>query len=213
VSGPQNEYDRNLMDLAALSLALLLAAPPLASPAKPPAAKQDAKVGDPWAALRFLVGSWKADPGGGKPGKPVGGGFTFSIDLDAKVAVRHGRSEFAPRPGEARGVVHEDLTVVYPKGTALQAICWDSEGHVIRYGVRSGAGTVIFESDPGQPGPRSRLVYARRGADEVEVSFAVAPPGRDYEPHVSGLARRIRDPEPVPGAGPARAPMPPVDGK
>jgi hypothetical protein len=201
------------MDLAALALTLLLAAPTVASPAKPPAAKQDAKVGDPWAALRFLVGAWKAESGGGKPGESVGGGFTFSIDLDAKVAVRRSRSEFAPRPGEGRGVVHEDLTVVYPKGKALQAICWDSEGHVIRYGVRSGAGTVIFESEPGQPGPRFRLVYARRGADEVEVSFAVAPPGKDYEPHVSGLARRIREPDPVPAAGPGRAPTPPVDGK
>lgn len=192
------------MDLAALALALLLAAPPAATPSK---------TGDPWAPLRFLVGDWKAGSGGGKPGEAVGGGFTFSIDLDAKVAVRRSRSEFAPRPGEVRGVVHEDLTVVYPKGKALQAICWDSQGRVIRYGVRSGAGTVIFESEPGQPGPRYRLVYARRGADEVEVSFAVAPPGKDYEPHVSGLARRIREPEPVPAAGPGRAPTPPVDGK
>jgi len=201
------------MDLASLALALLLAAPPVATPAKPPAAKQAAKVGDPWAALRFLVGAWKADPGGGKPGEPVGGGFTFSIDLDGKVAVRRGRSEFAPRPGEARGAVREDLTVVYPKGKALQALCWDSQGRVIRYGVRSGAGTVIFESEPGQPGPRSLLVYARRGADEVEVSFAEAPPGKEFQPQVSGLARRIREPEPVPAAGPGRAPTPPVDGK
>ncbi len=192
------------MDLTALALSLLLAAPPAATPSK---------VADPWAALRFLVGAWKAESGGGKPGEAVGGGFTFAIDLDGKVAVRRGRSEFAPRPGEARGAVHEDLTVVYPKGKALQAIFWDGEGHVIRYGVRSGAGTVIFESEPGQPGPRFRLVYARRGADEVEVSFAVAPPGKDYEPHVSGLARRIRESEPVPAAGPGRAPTPPVDGR
>ena len=182
------------MELPALALSLLLAATPAASPSAQPATKLDAKPADPWAALRFLVGAWKTESGQGKPGVAVGGGFNFSIDLDGKVAVRRGRAEFAPRTGEAKGTVHEDLTVVYPKGTGFQALYWDSEGHVIRYRVRSEAGTVIFESEPGQPGPRFRLVYARRGADEVEISFSTAPPGKEFQPYVTGLARRTREP-------------------
>ena len=174
------------MALPLLALSLLLAAPPTATPA--------AKSADPWAALRFLVGTWKAESGGGKPGDAVGGGFTFAIELDGKVAVRRNRSEFAPRPGEAKGTMHEDLMVLYPKGSGLQALYWDDEGHVIRYTVRSEAGTLIFESDPGAPGPRFRLVYARRGADVVEVSFSIAPPGKGFQPYVTGLARRIEDP-------------------
>jgi hypothetical protein len=174
------------MELSVLAVSLLLAAPPGAtSAAKPP---------DPWAPLRFLVGAWKAESGQGKPGEATGGGFSFAIDLDGKVAVRRSRSEYAPRPGEAKGKVHEDLTVVYPKGKGLQALYWDNEGHVIRYLVRSEAGTLIFESEPGLPGPRFRLVYARRGADLVEVSFSIAPPGRDFQPYVTGLARRVREP-------------------
>lgn len=172
------------MPLPLLALALLLGAPAAAAPSP---------KADPWSPLRFLVGTWKAE-GGGKPGDPVGGGFTFAIDLDGKVAVRRSRAEYAPRTAEATGTVHQDLTVVYPKGRGLQALSWDDEGHVIRYAVRSEAGTVIFESEPGQPGPRYRLVYARRGADVVEIARSIAKPGQPFQPHVTGLARRIADP-------------------
>lgn len=174
------------MTYVGMALSLLLAAPPQATAAARPA--------DPWAPLRFLVGAWKADPGQGRPGEALGGGFTFAIDLDGKVAVRRSRSEYAPRPGEAKGTVHEDLTVVYPKGKGLQALFWDNEGHVIRYLVRSEAGTVIFESEQGAPGPRFQLVYARRGADVVEISFSIAQPGKEFQPYVTGMARRIREP-------------------
>ena len=165
------------MDLSILAISLLLAAPPSAAPA--------VKAADPWSALRFLLGTWKAE---------TGGGFTFAIDVGGKVMVRRNRSELAPGPGEAKGTVHEDLMVLYPKGRGLQALCWDDEGRVIRYAVRSEAGTVIFESEPGAPGPRYRLVYARRGADDVEVSFAKAPTGKDFQPAVTGRARRSAGP-------------------
>ena len=175
------------MPFPALAVSLCLAAAP--SPAAAPAAR-----GDPWAPLRFLVGTWKTEGGGGKPGEVLGGGFTFSIDLDGRVAVRRSRAEVAPTGAEAKGTVHEDLTVISPKGKGLQAWYWDNEGHVIRYSVRSEAGIVIFESEAGGPGPRFRLAYARRGADQVEISFSSAPPGKPFQPYVTGLARRVRDP-------------------
>ena len=83
------------MAIPLLALSLLLAAPPTATPT--------AKSADPWAALRFLVGTWNVESGGGKPGEASGGGFTFAIELDGKVAVRRNRSEFAPRPTRRRG--------------------------------------------------------------------------------------------------------------
>jgi hypothetical protein len=175
------------MPIPALAVSLWLAAAP------PPGAATAAAPADPWAPLRFLVGTWKTE-GGGKPGDVVGGGFTFSIDLDGKVAIRRGRAEVAPRTADGKGTVHEDLTVISPKGKGLQAWYWDNEGHVIRYAVRSEAGIVIFESEAGVPGPRFRLSYARRGADQVEISFSIAPPGKPFTPYVTGQARRVRDP-------------------
>ncbi len=182
------------MPFPALAVSLWLAAAPSPAAAPPIAAATAPAQGDPWAPLRFLVGTWKTESGGGKPGDAVGGGFTFSIDLDGKVAVRRSRAEVAPRTGETKGTIHEDLTVISPKGKGLQAWYWDNEGNVIRYAVRSEAGIVIFESEAGAPGPRFKLAYARRGADQVEVSFFVAPPGKPFAPSVSGLARRVRDP-------------------
>lgn len=173
------------MALPLVALALLLGAPP-AVPAPP--------KGDPWLPLRFLVGSWKAEAGGGRPGEAVGGSFSFAIELDEKVAVRRSRAEFTPRSPDAAGTVHQDLMVIYPRKGGLHALYWDDEGHVVRYSVRSEAGTVILESEPGQPGPRYRLVYARRGADVVEIAFSIAPPGKGFQPHVTGRARRIADP-------------------
>lgn len=176
------------MSLPLVALALLLGAPP-ALPAPAPAARAD-----PWVPLRFLVGNWKAEAGGGKPGEAVGGGFSFAIELGGKVAVRRSRAEFAPRSPDAAGTVHQDLMVIYPRGSGLHALYWDDQGHVVRYAVRSEAGTVILESEPGQPGPRYRVVYARRGADVVEIASSIAPPGKGFQPHVTGRARRIADP-------------------
>ena len=122
--------------------------------------------------------------------------------------MRRGRAILAPRTGEEQGTVHDDLTVVWPRGNGLAASYWDDEGHVIRYAVRTEAGTVIFESEPGVPGPRFRLEYARRGADRVEVTFSVAPPGKPWRVHVSGLARRLSGPPPAPVLAPAPAPAP-----
>ena len=102
------------MALPALALSMLLAATPAPTTA--------AKGADPWAPLRFLVGNWKAEAGGGKPGEAIAGSFGFTIDLDGKVGVRRGRSTHAPRTGETQGTVHEDLMVVYPKGKGLAAI-------------------------------------------------------------------------------------------
>ncbi len=174
------------MVTTALLVAALAAAPA-------PAAGAETRSADPWAPLRFLVGTWKSEGGGGKPGDAVGGGFTFTLELDGKVAVRRGRAEYAPREGQAKGTVHEDLTVIEPRKNGFEALYWDNEGHRIRYRVRSEAGTVIFESEPG-PGPRFRLVYARRGADVVEVAFSIAAPGKEFRPYVTGLARRVPNP-------------------
>ena len=113
--------------MRALALSLLL--PGLAL-SQPP---------DPFAGLAFLVGEWTAT-GGGKPGEAVRGGFTLRPELGGAVLVRRNRAEYDPRPGQARGEVHEDLMVIHPEGGALKATYFDNEGHVIRYAVTAEPG-------------------------------------------------------------------------
>ena len=168
------------MPLASLALLVALRAADPAVAAAAPA---------PLRALAFLEGAWTAEP----DARGATGQFTLAPELSGAVLVR--RNRLAVPAGEERPAsVHEDLMVIWAEGAELRADYWDDEGHVIRYKVRSEAGTLIFESDPSAPGPRFRLVYARRGADVVEVSFSIAPPGKGYEPYVTGLARRIEDP-------------------
>ncbi len=163
--------------MRALALWLILPAVASAAPA------------DPFAGLAFLVGEWTAGSGSGRPGEAVGGGFSLRPDLGGAVLVRRSRAEYAPRPGQARGEVHEDLMVIHREGAALKATYWDGEGHVIRYAVATEPGRATFESEPG-PGPRFRLVYEEKGEGEVSIAFLIAPPGKEFQPYVTGTARR-----------------------
>ncbi len=65
-----------------------------------------------WDQLQFLTGSWSS-PVSGQPGQGVSGSTTFSHDLDKKVIVHNSTAEFAPGPDEIKGLVHEDLLVIY----------------------------------------------------------------------------------------------------
>jgi hypothetical protein len=149
-----------------------------------------APAADPWSGVRFLFGDWKVASGGGTPGEAVSGGFIFRLDLDGHVAVRRNHSEYAPKAGEKVGVKHSDLMVVAPTATGLRATYWDNEGHVIQYAVRPENGGVTFESDPGAPGPRFKLVYERKDENELGITFFIASPGRQYQAYVSGRATR-----------------------
>jgi len=108
--------------------------PPAPASAQTPA-KSPAKA-DSWAGIRFLLGSWKAKTTGGVAQAQVSASY-----FDCQ---------------------HSDLLYVYPAstGAALEAIYFDNEGHIIHYAVSTPKpGTVVFLSDPAQPGPQYRLSY------------------------------------------------------
>ena len=121
---------------------------------------------DPFQPFGFLLGKWAAS-GGGQPGSGTGA-FSFDAELDHHILVRHNYAEYGK--GEIR---HDDLLIVYLEDSS-RAIYFDSEGHVIRYKVAiPQAGSVVFESDASQPGPRYRLSYVLKGA-ALEGTFEIA---------------------------------------
>ncbi len=95
-----------------------------------------------WDQLQFLIGSWSS-PVSGQPGQAVSGATTFSFELDGKVIVRKSRAEFAPEPGQTKGLVHADLLVIYqqPAEAQFRAIYFDNEGHIIHYTLSSPTGS------------------------------------------------------------------------
>ena len=146
-----------------------------------------------WDPLQFLIGSWSS-PLSGQPGQGVSGSTTFAFDLDQKVIVRRSRAEFAPGPGEAKGLVHDDLLVIYqqPGETPFRAIYFDNEGHVIHYTLSfpEKQPAVVFESEVSGMSPRARLVYGMEGEDTLVTEFFVAAPGGELLSHVKGAVKR-----------------------
>ena len=150
-----------------------------------------------WEPLQFLLGSWSS-PLSGQPGQGVSGATTFSFDLDGRIMVRRSRAEFAPGPGEAQGLVHEDLLVIYqlPGEPPFRAIYFDNEGHTIHYSLRfpEKQPGVVFESESGLPGPRARLVYELSEEDTLATEFFVAAPGGELLSHVKGTVKKVGEP-------------------
>jgi hypothetical protein len=162
---------------AALAACWLFAAAAVAAP-------------DTWAPVRSLVGEWRGE-GSARPGEGRGT-FSFRFDLGGSVLVRRDHAEY-PAAGGRPAVVHDGLMVVYPQGSALAAVYFDNEGHVIRYDVSPAAPGVVFLSEPVAGAPRYRLTYEPVARDEVMVTFEVAPPGEPpaFKTYVAGRSRRV----------------------
>ncbi len=131
-----------------------------AQSAPPPPATSDLKP-DPWTGLRFLVGTWEAKTTGGFAQAQAHAGYAFRLELRGHILARHSRSGACIAPDDI-DCQHNDLLYIYPaaSGSGFEAIYFDNEGHVIRYGVSTPQpGTAVFLSDPAQPGPQYRLSY------------------------------------------------------
>ncbi len=148
---------------------------------------------NPWDQLQFLIGDWSS-PVSGQPGQGASGSTSFSYDLDHKIMIRRSRAEFAPQPGEAKGLVHDDLVIIYqqPGETQLRAIYFDNEGHIIHYALEFPAGkqAVVFESEESKVSPRARLVYELAANGALTIEFSVAAPGGELLSHVKGTVIR-----------------------
>ena len=148
----------------------------------PPALLMQATAADPMSAMRFLQGEWGSGEGGGVPGKADAGACSFTPDLDGKLLVRRSFADY-PASGGRPALHHEDRMVIYAENGALKADYWDSEGHVIHYGVETAGDTAIFTSLPA-PGPRFRLTYRKRSAVSLDLTFEIAAPGKDFAPYL-----------------------------
>ena len=129
---------------------------------------------DVWEPLVYLMGNWEAVA---KPGSAKGG-FTFSFDLQNKIMVRRNHAEYPAANGRPAST-HDDLMIIYHEGapSALHAIYFDAEDHVIHYDVQTGPGAkVTFVSEVLVNMPRYRLSYDRLPDGMLHGKFEIAPP-------------------------------------
>lgn len=146
-----------------------------------------AQTDDPWKKLDFLLGDWVGVAGEKDTQLGAGqGAFSFQSELNRKIIVRHNQARYES------GASHDDLMVIYldaPNDTP-RAMFFDTEGHVIRYGLAFPApNRVVFESDGSQRGPRYRLTYWMENGS-LNGRFEISGPAGDYKVYLSWKSAR-----------------------
>jgi hypothetical protein len=150
--------------VAGLTLGLLIGAPALR--AAEPVELQP---------LAFLVGEWVSS-GAGEPGAGTGTAV-FSRGLQDEVILRTSFAEYPAADGRPPSR-HDDFMIIYVSPPGVRADYYDSEGHVIRYRVRSPSpGQAVFLSDPVAGQPTYRLTYTLTSTGALDGQFEVADPG------------------------------------
>ncbi len=133
----------------------------------------------PLEKLHFLLGEWEGS-GAGDPGQGTGH-FSFLPDLRGNVIIRRNHASYPESAGRP-AATHDDLMVIYYEENtkSLRASYFDSEGHVIQYGISPSddGKTATFLSDARASQPRYRLSYMLTAEGLVAGKFEVASPGQ-----------------------------------
>lgn len=148
-----------------------------------------AQKDDPWKPFQALIGDWVGE-GGGAPGQGSGG-FSYRYDLQKKLIVRKNYAEYPARNGSPASR-HDDLMLIYLDDASKRprAIYFDSEGHTIRYTIAVSGDSLIFESEPGEPGVHYRLTQTLVGG-RLHGKFEARAPGEArYKTYLEFNARR-----------------------
>ncbi len=107
-------------------------------------------------ALRFLEGTWEAKTPALASGATVPGTYAFRRELDGHILARHSSNDGCKGPADF-DCDHRDLLYIYQDGPLqpVQAIYFDSEGHVIHYDVSTPDATkAVLLSPASKSGPQ-----------------------------------------------------------
>ena len=177
--------------LAAFAVGVLASHAALAQEA--PAAKPD-----PFAAIRFMAGTWKGE-NAGQPGRGTSE-RTYAFELDgAALAVRN-VAVYPPQPKNEKGETHRDAGYfTYDKTRKLLVFRqFHSEGFVNQYLQDPGAGgpdTIVFVTEAIEnipPGWRAKETYRKTGPDTMTETFELAAPGKAFEVYSKCALKRVK---------------------
>jgi hypothetical protein len=147
-----------------------------------------------WTPFSWLVGDWVGEGAASDRGQGTGG-FSFALDLQKNILIRKNWADYPATNGRA-AFRHDDLMVAYQESAkdTVQAIFFDSEGHVIRYiaSVSGDGNTIQFTSEVQTSAPRYRLTYAKTSEKSLTLKFEIAPPGKPeaFASYIEATAHR-----------------------
>jgi hypothetical protein len=153
---------------------------------------------DPWANLRVLEGKWEG-PSSGKPGK----GFTsreFRFELNGHFLSLRNKSVYEAKSPGTKPEVHEDFSML-SYDTRLKKLVWrqfHSEGFVNEYTLDSvstdgkSLDFVTVRIENIAPGWRAKESYQRLSDDEINTTFWLAEPGKDFEVYTQAHLKRVK---------------------
>jgi len=141
-----------------------------------------AQKDDAWKPFQALIGDWVGEGGGG---------FSYQFDLQRNVIVRKNYAEYPAQNGRP-AFRHDDLMIVYLDDASKRprAIYFDSEGHTIRYAIAVSGDSLIFESEPGEPGIHYRLTQTPAGGRLTGKFEMRAPDEAQYKTYIEFTARK-----------------------
>lgn len=138
-----------------------------------------------WESIKWLTGEWIGE-GNGQPGQG-NGTFTFKFDLNGKIIVRKGHTDF-PQQGNKPASVHDDLMIIYAdaSGNPSKAIYFDNEGHIINYQLEISANTVTLTSEKSDNSPIFRLTYSLLEDGKFNTKFEISQDGLNFMKYLEG---------------------------
>jgi hypothetical protein len=153
---------------------------------------------DPWAPLRVFVGKWEGQISG-KPGKQFSS-REYRFELNGKFLSQRDKSVYQPEVPAAKPEVREDFGF-FSYDTYLNKIVWrqfHSEGFVNEYTLDSVSADgkslefVTVRIENLAPGWRAKKSYRILSADEMEETFSLAAPGKDFEIYTQAHLKRVK---------------------
>lgn len=149
---------------------------------------------DPWAGVRFFVGSWN----GTVSGEPGTGSSKRSYEfvLGNRFLQIRNTTTYPPQDKNPKGEVHEDMGFVSYDTARKKLVLrqFHVEGFVNQFVLQSASPTeIVFVSEAIENIPagwRARESYRISGPDEFTERFELAEPGKEFSLYSETRFRR-----------------------
>ena len=153
---------------------------------------------DPWAPVRFIIGTWHASAQG-EPGKGTVV-RTYEFILNNQFIQERNTSTYPPQEKNKQGEVHQHLGMISYDGKRKTLVLrqFHQESFVNTYALDRSASKpslLVFESESFEnfdSSWRGRETYEIISNDEFIETFELAPPGKPFEVYSRSRFKRVK---------------------